>query len=104
MTHCISRALKQMMLLTLPGPTRRRDLCPKASTAHAPAPPSAPAGSRRTAEAPGFFVLLDGEEHDLVRPYVLLHEWEQERKRLEAQGNVLRMPFVGAARGAEVRR
>ncbi|MBD0844615.1 hypothetical protein [Streptomyces sp. TRM68416] len=80
MNHRIARLFEPLLRLLLPGSGRRRrtTTTPKpteALTRHAPGPTAHRPGSRP----------LRGEDHALVRPYLVAHERREEARRQRAR-------------------
>ncbi|WP_234544378.1 hypothetical protein [Streptomyces shenzhenensis] len=90
MVHRIARPFAPLLELLFPGTGRRR-LANAARTGPPPAPSHAP---KPTGHRPGSRP-LHGEDHTLVRPYLVAHERREEARRRQARRRTLRLAVHG---------
>jgi hypothetical protein len=93
MSHRIGRFVEPLLKLLFPGSGRHR--LPAADAVSGRGRHRAPAGTRGdTAHRVGSR-LLRGEDHVMVRPYLVAHEQREEARRRQARRRALRLAVYG---------
>ncbi|MGW0823657.1 hypothetical protein [Streptomyces sp. NPDC002845] len=105
MNHRIARLVEPLLRLLLPGVGRRRGRI--AATGEAVQATAAPYADGPTARRSGSRPLR-GEDHALVRPYLLAHERREEERKRQVRRRAVKLAVHGidigprVIRGAEV--
>jgi hypothetical protein len=94
MVHRIARLFEPLLRLLLPGMGRHRLAATTTATDRTGPPPLPPYAAEPTAHHPGPRPLR-GEDHSLVRPYLVAHERRQEAQRQRARRRALWLAVHG---------